>query len=247
MNKKVALVTGAASGIGRAVTHKLIDNGATVVVSDIQVEAGQQLVEEIIKKRGEALFVKANVGSSEEVRSLIKQTIDAYGRLDYAVNNAGIGGEMTLLHEIDDASWDQMMRVNLSSVFYCMREELKVMTQQGSGGIVNVSSLAGLGGMIKGSSYSAAKHGVLGLTRTAAIEYGRMNIRVNAVCPGYTKTAILDQIDESFLDKSVRVFVPMRRLGQPEEIADAVYWLLSDQSSFVNGHSLAIDGGFKAS
>lgn len=247
MKDKVVLVTGAASGIGKAVALRFAAEGAKLVLSDIQEQQGTDLANNLKQQGVDAVFVKANVGDREEVKNLIAKAVEIFGRIDFGVNNAGIGGKMAVLHEIEDEDWDKMMAINLSGVFYCMKEELKVMIEQGSGGIVNISSVAGLGGMIKGSAYSAAKHGVIGLTKSAAVEYGRLGIRINAICPGYTKTAILDDIEDEFLNKSVRVFVPMRRLGKAGEVADAVYWLFSDQSSFVNGHSLAVDGGFKAS
>ncbi|MFK7983728.1 MAG: SDR family NAD(P)-dependent oxidoreductase, partial [Saprospiraceae bacterium] len=167
--------------------------------------------------------------------------------IKFAVNNAGIGGVLSPLHEIKFENWDRMIAINLTGVFYCMKEEIAAMLHHGGGNIVNVASLAGLGGVPGGSPYCAAKHGVVGLTRSASMEYAKLNIRVNAVCPGWTETAILDGLSPEMLDTSVRRYVPMGRLGKPMEVAETILWLLSDKSSFVNGHCLAIDGGMKAS
>ncbi|MGB0930619.1 MAG: SDR family NAD(P)-dependent oxidoreductase, partial [Chitinophagales bacterium] len=168
------------------------------------------------------------------------------GSLDLAVNNAGIGGKLAPLHELPLEDWNKMMAINLSGVFYCMQAQIKVMLAQGGGRMVNVSSLAGVGGMGMGSSYSAAKHGVIGLSKSAAIEYGKYNIRVNVVCPGFTETAIIEQVPDKVLEFSVKTRVPLKRLGKPEEIAKGIAWLLSEESSFVNGHSMFLDGGMKA-
>jgi len=243
---KCAVVTGAASGIGQATAVLLAQHGAKVIVSDINEAAAQETVKMIEEAGGTAKFIACNVAKKEEVKALMVQSIAAFGPVKYAVNNAGIGGVLSPLHEIKFEDWDRMMAINLSGVFYCMREEISAMLHHGGGNIVNVASLAGLGAVPGGSPYCAAKHGVVGLTKTAAVEYAKLNIRVNAVCPGWTETAILDTLSKEMLDTSISRYVPMGRMGKPSEIAETILWLLSDKSSFVNGHCLAIDGGMKA-
>jgi len=244
---KCAVVTGAAIGIGQATALLLGQHGAKVIVSDINEAAGNKTVEMIEAAGGTAKFIACNVANKEEVKELIVQSIAAFGPVKFAVNNAGIGGKLAPTHEIKFADWDKMIAVNLSGVFYCLREEISAMLHHGGGNIVNVASLAGLGPVPRGNSYCAAKHGVIGLTRTAAVEYAKLNIRVNAVCPGWTETAILDNLPETMLDNSLKNYVPMGRLGKPSEVAETIIWLLSDKASFVTGHSLAIDGGMKSS
>ena len=243
---KCAVVTGAASGIGQATAVLLAKHGAKVIVSDINGTAAQATVKMIEEAGGIAKFIACNVASKEAVKELIVQSIAAFGPIKYAVNNAGIGGVLSPMHELKFEDWDKMMAINLSGVFYCLREEISAMLHHGGGSIVNVASLAGLGGMPGGASYCAAKHGVIGLTKTAAIEYAKLKVRVNAVCPGWTETAILEGVPKETLNNSVTNFVPMGRLGKPDEVAETILWLLSDKASFVNGHCLTIDGGMKA-
>ncbi len=247
IKNKCAVVTGAASGIGQATAVLLGKHGAKVIVSDINEAAAEATVNMIEEAGGTAKFIACNVANKEEVKELMVQSIAAFGPVKFAVNNAGIGGVLSPLHEIKFENWDRMMAINLSGVFYCMKEEISAMLHHGGGNIVNVASLAGLGGVPGGSPYCAAKHGVVGLTRSASMEYAKLNIRVNAVCPGWTETAILDGLSPEMLETSVRRYVPMGRLGKPMEVAETILWLLSDKSSFVNGHCLAIDGGMKAS
>lgn len=244
---KCAVVTGAAIGIGRAVALLLAENGAKVIVSDVNKEGGEKTVQDIIAAGGTASFIPCDVSKKEQVKDLIVQAIAAYGPVKMAVNNAGIGGALGPTHEIKFENWDRMIAINLSGVFYCMKEEISAMLHHGGGNIVNIASLAGLGGVPGGSSYAAAKHGVVGLTRSAAMEYAKLNIRVNAVCPGWTETAILDGLKDGMIETSVKRYVPMGRLGRPEEVAETVLWLLSDKSSFTNGHCLTVDGGLKSS
>jgi len=243
---KCAVVTGAAAGIGQATAVLLAQHGAKVIVSDINEAAAQVTVKMIEDAGGTAKFIACNVANKEAVKALMVQSIAAFGPVKYAVNNAGIGGVLSPLHEIKFENWDRMMAINLSGVFYCMKEEISAMLHHGGGNIVNVASLAGLGAVPGGSPYCAAKHGVVGLTKTAAVEYAKLNIRVNAVCPGWTETAILDTLDKEKLKAGIARYVPMGRMGKPNEIAETILWLLSDKSSFVNGHCLAIDGGMKA-
>jgi NAD(P)-dependent dehydrogenase (short-subunit alcohol dehydrogenase family) len=244
--EKCAVVTGAGMGIGEATAILLAENGASVIVSDVNEEAGNATVELIKSKGGTAKFIYCDVADRKQVGALMVSAITAFGPVKMAVNNAGIGGVLAPMHEIEFEDWDKMMAVNLSGVFYCMKEEINAMLHHGGGTIVNVSSLAGLGGMPGGSSYCAAKHGVIGLTKSAALEYGGMGIRVNAVCPGWTDTNIIKGVPTEMLEASVNNHVPMKRLGTTEEIGDTILWLLGDKSSFVNGASIRIDGGMKA-
>ena len=247
INEKCAVVTGAASGIGRATALILAKNGAKVIVSDVNEQGGLETIALIKKEGGIAHFVPCDVSNRKAVGELMVQAITKFGPIKLAVNNAGIGGVLSPMHEIAYENWDRMMAINLSGVFYCMQEEIKAMLHHRGGNIVNVASIAGLGGVPGGSSYCAAKHGVIGLTKSASMEYAKLGIRVNAVCPGWTETAILDTLDKGMLENSIQNYLPMGRIGQPEEVAETILWLLSEKSSFVNGHCLAIDGGMKAS
>jgi NAD(P)-dependent dehydrogenase (short-subunit alcohol dehydrogenase family) len=246
LENKIALVTGAATGIGRATAIALAKEGAKVMVTDINETEGLETVNRIKKEGGQAKFFQLDVSKKEQVDAVVMEIFTTEGALDLAVNNAGIGGVPSALHEIKLEDWKRMMDINLTGVFLCLQAELKCMLQKGSGRIVNVASLAGLNGMPGGSSYSAAKHGVIGLTKSVAAEYGSLNIRTNAVCPGFIQTPILDNVPQSILDHSTKFRVPMKRIGQPEEVAKAIVWLLSEDSTYVNGHHLLIDGGFSA-
>ena len=246
LENKIALVTGAATGIGRATAIALAKEGAKVMVTDINETEGLETVNRIKKEGGQAKFFQLDVSKKEQVDAVVMEIFTTEGALDLAVNNAGIGGVPSALHEIKLEDWKRMMDINLTGVFLCLQAELKCMLQKGSGRIVNVASLAGLNGIPGGSSYSAAKHGVIGLTKSVAAEYGSLNIRTNAVCPGFIQTPILDNVPQSILDHSTKFRVPMKRIGQPEEVAKAIVWLLSEDSTYVNGHHLLIDGGFMA-
>ncbi len=243
LNNKTVLVTGAGSGIGRAAALALAAEGASIVVSDVSVPGGEDTADQIIHAGGKALFVRADVTRSEDVAALVKTTVETFGRLDVAVNNAGVSGDMQVrLHEFDEAAFDHVIGVNLKGVWLCMKHELPVMMAQHSGVIVNMSSVAGLVGAPRIGVYSASKHGVIGLTRTAAAEYARFNIRVNALCPAFSDTPMVEPMDKERIISTN----PMKRLGRPEEIAAGVVWLCSDASSFVNGQALAMDGGLTA-
>ncbi len=239
---KVALVTGGASGIGRASALALAEAGAQVMVSDMNTAGG----EETVKLIGSgAAFCRADVASAGDAEALVGATMERFGRLDYAINNAGVGGDMLLTHQREEAIWDLIMNVNLKGVWLCMKYEIPALLAGGGGSIVNIASAAGLIGFRYASAYAASKHGVVGLTRSAALEYARQGIRVNAVCPGFTDTPMVDDVKAAspqMAEATVRS-IPMRRLGTPEEIAQAVLWLCSEDSSFVTGHALAIDGG----
>lgn len=245
---KVALVTGAASGIGRAAALALSKEGATVVVSDINVEGGEETVQLVEAQGGVASFIRADVSQAAEVEALVGDSVATYGRLDIGINNAGIGSRWSRVAELSFADWDQVIGVNLNGVFYCMHYEIKQMLQQGGGVIVNTSSIAGLRGLANSAAYSASKHGVLGLTKSAALEYARSNIRINAVCPVFTRTPLFEEmfkINPTYEERLLRN-IPMRRYGTPEDIAGAIVWLCSDASAFVTGQAIPLDGGIMA-
>jgi NAD(P)-dependent dehydrogenase (short-subunit alcohol dehydrogenase family) len=251
LDGKVALVTGAASGIGRAAALACARSGARVVASDIARDAGRRVVDEIVDETsgGSAIFVEADVSQSADVERLVKAAVDTYGRLDCAHNNAGVEGPSRLLHQYTEADWDKVMGVNLKGVFLCMKHEIAQMLAQGGGAIVNTSSIVGLVGSVgAGPIYSASKHGVVGLTKTAAIAYAQQGIRVNAVCPGPVKTPMIERLLDGHqeLREAYMAGQPIGRFAIPEEIAAAVVWLCSDAASFVTGVALPVDGGYVA-
>ncbi len=245
MDGKVALVTGGAAGIGRASALAFARAGARVVVADIDLSAGEETARLIREAGGEATFVAADVSRAAAVEALVAAAVARYGRLDCAHNNAGVtAGGFT--HRLTEAAWDRVMAVNLKGVWLCMKYELAQLLRQRAGGaIVNTSSASGLVGFAGAAAYAASKHGVLGLTRTAALEYAPRGIRVNAVCPSLIRTAMLEQTLATSVEGEARLVAlePMGRLGTPEEVAGPVVWLCSDAASFVTGHALAVDGG----
>jgi NAD(P)-dependent dehydrogenase (short-subunit alcohol dehydrogenase family) len=241
---KVALITGAGGGLGRAAAIAMAKEGAKIVVSDIAAAAGEETVQLVQAIGGEALFWKTDVTQAKEVKTLIDKTIFAYGALHCAVNNAGYQGKMTATAACAEDEWDRVININLKGVWLCMKYELPRMREQGGGSIVNMSSLSGLrSGLPRFAAYTASKHGVTGLTKSAAVEYARAGIRVNALCPGFVRTSILSHEPSQPLDEFVNSRVPMGRYGTVEEIAEAVVWLCSDASSYMTGHSLIVDGG----
>ena len=245
---KVCLITGAGSGIGRAASLAFAKHGATIIVTDVAIEGGKETVEMVKRAGGKAEFIRVNVSKSAEVDQMVEQVVKQHGRLDIAINNAGIGGPWGRLSDITFADWDQLMDINLSGVFYCMKAELTAMAEMKTGVIINVSSIAGLRGLAHSSAYSATKHAVIGLTKSAALEYARANIRINAVCPAFTRSPLFDkmfEIDPSYQEKLLRN-IPMRRYGEPGDIADAMVWLASEDASFVTGQCLPLDGGMTA-
>jgi len=247
---KVALVTGAASGIGRASALAFGRDGARVVVSDVDPRGGAETVRLIQAAEGEAHFLEADVADEGQVQALIDGCIDVYGRLDFAHNNAGIGAPPAPLHETDLASFQRVLSVNLTGVWLCLKHEARVMLPQGSGAIVNTASLAGLIGFPMNVAYSASKHAVIGITRTAALEYAQAGIRVNAVCPAFIQTPMVEGYlvaagPRMSLERLARM-QPMGRIGTPEEVAQAVVWLCSDSAAFITGIALPIDGGTTA-
>jgi NAD(P)-dependent dehydrogenase (short-subunit alcohol dehydrogenase family) len=246
--EKVALVTGAASGIGRSTAQAFAREGAQVIVSDIAVEAGEETVQLIRDVGGEAHFVRADVSDPEDVAALVQTAVARYGRLDYGINNAGIGSTWTRVADYALEEWNRIIAVNLTGVFYCLHYELKQMLQQGKGAIVNTASIAGLRGLANSAAYTASKHGVVGLTKSAALEYATRNIRINAVCPVFTRTPLFEALFEvnPTYEERLKRNIPMRRYGTPEDIARAILWLCSDNADFVTGHALPLDGGMTA-
>ncbi|TMM15959.1 MAG: glucose 1-dehydrogenase [Actinobacteria bacterium] len=242
---RVALVTGGASGIGRASALAFAGEGATVVVADVDQLAGAETVRAVNEAGGTARFVSYDVTKSDEVAAMVADVIAAYGRLDCAHNNAGTSGSTAFTVDYPEAEWDRVMALNLRSVFLCMKHEIPPMVEQGAGAIVNTSSGAGLMGFAGLPAYVASKHGVVGLTRATALEYVKAGIRVNAVCPGSTRTPMLEAFmgGDPAMEKMMARSAPIGRLGDPSEIAAAVVWLCTDDASFVVGHAFAVDGG----
>lgn len=243
---KIVIVTGAGSGIGAATAKHFAKHGAKVVVSDIDLDSAKKVADEIVTNFGESLPIRANVAVFEEVENLIQHTVTVYGRLDVIVNNAGIGPRNLL--KTGDATlkdWDVVIAVNQTGVFYCMKLAIQQFEKQGYGNIVNIASLAGLKASPNNISYSASKFAVVGMTKSAAMEYATKNIRVNAVCPGYTESALLNQLlgAKPEMDAILKSVIPMKRYGKAEEIADAVVWLASDNTKFVTGQTITLDGG----
>jgi NAD(P)-dependent dehydrogenase (short-subunit alcohol dehydrogenase family) len=246
---KVALVTGGASGIGRACARLFAKEGASVVVSDVALEGGQETVRLIEEDGGQASFVEADVSKAAEVEALVGRALEAYSRLDYAFNNAGIEGRMaTNTADYPEEDWDRVIAVNLKGVWLCMKHEITQMLRQGGGSIVNNSSVEGLVGLPGTSAYAASKHGVVGLTKTAALEYAQSGIRVNAVCPGLIRTPMVERYSrgDAEIEAQFASVEPVGRMGSAEEVAEAVVWLCSEAASFVTGHAMAVDGGYVA-
>jgi len=246
---KTAVVTGAGSGIGRASAERFAAEGANVVVADIVAETGRETVDLIEDAGGDATFVEVDVCDFESVENMVDVAVDTYGSLDFAHNNAGILTGFAGVTDIEDAQWDKLMDINLKGVWACLKAELPVMEAQGSGAIVNTASESGLVGMGGLASYSASKHGVVGLTKTVALEYATRGIRVNAIAPGPTNTNIQSGMSgggdpsEMEFDTSAMIDVPMDRIADPEEMAGAVAFLCSDDAWYISGHTLPVDGG----
>lgn len=249
MDGKVAIVTGASSGIGRATALAFAREGAKVVVDDITAEGGEETVRMIRDGGGEAVFVRTDVSSSTEVEAMVNQAVETFGRLDYAVNNAGIGGALAPTADYPEDSWRRVLDINLTGVWLCMKYEIPQMLRVGGGAIVNMSSILGVVGFPHSAAYVAAKHGIIGLTQTAALEYATQGIRVNAICPGFIRTPMLERaglLDDPEQYQMLVNLHPVQRLGTPEEVASAAIWLCSDGASFVTGHALLVDGGYVA-
>lgn len=245
VKNKIVIITGAGSGIGKATAIHFAKYGAIVVVSDINLESAKKVAEEIVTNGGTSRPIKVNVAKFEEVNNLIKTTVEEFGRLDVIVNNAGIGPNLLRTHESSLEDWDRVIAVNQTGVFYCMKLALVQFLKQGGGTIVNIASLAGLKASPNNISYSASKFAVVGMTKSVAMEYATKNIRINAVCPGYTESALLDQIiaAKPEMDAILKSVIPMKRYGKAEEIAEAAVWLASDNTKFITGQTITLDGG----
>ncbi|PZR16573.1 MAG: short-chain dehydrogenase [Archangium gephyra] len=246
---KVAIVTGAAFGIGRATAMLFARQGARVVVADVSDGAGEQTVATIRAAGGDARYVHCDVSNATQVRALISDTVDTWGRVDIAFNNAGIEGTQAPVGSLREEDFARVIAVNLTGAFLCMKYELEQMEKQGSGAIVNNASILGQVGLANAGAYTAAKHGLLGLTRAAALEYAPKGIRINAVCPGFIVTPMLERagmLTQEPVRQAIEGLHAMKRLGQPEEVAEAVLFLSSSRASFVTGHPLLVDGGYVA-
>ena len=246
---KVALITGGGSGIGRATAIVFGREGAKVVVADYNRAGGEETVRVIKNAGGEASFIEANVAVAKQVETMVAKTIETYGRLDCAFNNAGIEGEMGgNLAECSEENWGRIIAINLTGVFLCMKYEIPQMLKHGGGSIVNTASAAGLIGLPGGTAYVASKHGVAGLTKSAALEYAKSGIRINAVCPGFIRTAMVERVVDggSISEDAMVAAEPIGRIGKPEEIANVVLFLCSDDASFVTGLPMPVDGGYVA-
>ncbi|HEY0899346.1 MAG TPA: SDR family oxidoreductase [Sphingobacteriaceae bacterium] len=243
---KVAIVTGGSFGIGRATALAFARRGAKVVIADYLENS--ETPEAVRRIGSEVLFVKCDVSDGQQVKAMVEQTIATFGRLDYAFNNAGVEGLSATTPECTEENWDKVLSVNLKGIWLCMKYELPEMLKLGKGAIVNCASIAGLVGFPGLPAYTASKHGIIGLTKTSALEFAKQGVRVNVVCPGVIKTPMIDRFT-GYSKEAEKQFAnqePVGRLGDPQEVAEAVVWLCSDAASFVTGHSLAVDGGWIA-
>ena len=245
---KVSLITGGGSGIGKASALAFAREGSKVVVADVNVDGGEQTVRLIQDTGGEATFVRADVANAADVSDMVSHAVQTYNRLDCAFNNAGISGGPGRIHEYTEENWSRVLDINLTGVWLCMKYEIIQMLNQGGGAIVNTASVMGLVGGSRSPAYGATKHGVVGLTKTGAVDYAQEAIRINAVCPGYIRTPMIEQgiLSDPVAEERVVSRHPMHRLGTPEEIAEAVVWLCSDAASFVTGTAMTVDGGYVA-
>lgn len=245
---KVALVTGGSFGIGQATAIAFAKRGAKVAIADWIEDKEQATLKKVQAEGVEAMFIRCDVSDNMAVKSMVEKIVKAYGRLDFAFNNAGIEGATANTHECSEENWHKTLNVNLTGVWLCMKNEIAVMLQQGKGAIVNCASVAGLIGFPGLPAYVVSKHGVIGLTKTAALENAKLGIRVNAVCPGVIRTPMIDRITgkDKEVEKQYVSMEPVGRMGEPSEVAEAVVWLCSDSASFVTGHALPVDGGWIA-
>jgi NAD(P)-dependent dehydrogenase (short-subunit alcohol dehydrogenase family) len=245
---KVALITGGASGIGRAASLIFAREGASVAVADLNLEGCDETVAMVKRAGGDAISIKCDVSRTDQVQAMVERVVRSWGRLDCGFNNAGVSPAGGRIGEIPEDDWDRVIAINLTGVWLCMKYELVQMTAQGGGAIVNTASIMGLVGERRTGAYCAAKHGVVGLTKTAALEYANRNIRVNAVCPGSTLTPMMQKafVRDPRLEQAYKASHPLGRLGTPEDIGEAVMWLCSEEASFVTGLALPVDGGYTA-
>ena len=245
---RVALITGASSGIGRAAALAFAERGAQLVLADVNAEGGEDTARQVVGAGGHALFIEADVSKATDVAALLEATGRAFGRLDFAFNNAGIEGEMVSTVDSSEENWNRVIDVNLKSVWLCMKHELPYLLERRAGAIVNCASIAGLVGFSNASAYAASKHGILGLTKSAALEVAAVGVRINAVCPGVIRTPMVDRAirKRPELAQDLVAGEPMGRLGAPDEVARAVLWLCSDEAAFVTGVALPVDGGWVA-
>ena len=247
---KIVLITGSGSGIGKAAALAFSKEGGTIIVSDINEINGLKTVSEIIKNNGKATFFKTDVSNFDMVKNLMDFIIEKYGRLDVAINNAGVGGDFAKITDITLESWDKTMSVNSSGVFYCIKTQIPLMLKQGKGVILNTSSIAGIRGLPNAIAYSASKHAVIGITKTAAMEYAKNNIRVNAICPVFTVTPMfdpeaMDKLKEGISER-LKASIPMKRFANVMEQVNTMLWLCSDEASFITGQAISVDGGLTA-
>lgn len=245
---KVVLVTGGSSGIGQATALAFAQMGAWVAILDANVDGGLNTVRLIEEAGGESIFFKCDVADPESIEKTMSSIVTNMGKIDHAFNNAGIEGESSNTTECTLSNWQRTMDINLRGIWLCMKHEIPIMVKNGGGAIVNCASIAGLVGFQNSPAYTASKHGVIGLTKTAALEFAQKNVRVNAVCPGVIQTPMIDRIArrDPNIYNQLKASEPVGRLGKPDEIASSVLWLCSEQSSFVTGHSLVVDGGWVA-
>ena len=246
---KVAIVTGGSFGIGQATALAFVRRGAKVVIADWIEDKEQATLKQIEAAGGEALFVQCDVSKAGDITAMIDKVFSAYGRLDFAFNNAGVEGVSALTHECTQENWERTLSINLTGTWLCMKHELPHMLKQGKGAIVNCASVAGLIGFTGLPAYVASKHAVVGLTKTAALENAKLGIRINAVCPGVIRTPMIDRITgkDKVAEQQFVSMEPAGRFGEPSEVAEAVVWLCSDAASFVTGHAIPVDGGWTAS